>query len=67
MQKELAEEISLLLLNTATEMTELLSRIHKQGSEYEFNKYSESFNSIMGLMYVEVLSPIYHEYPDLKP
>lgn len=62
-----ATELEALLRNVSADLDRSI-RIVKHGeSEEEFVRYRTLIGRIMGEIFVEVLQPIYSQFPDLTP
>ena len=67
MKKEAAVEIVDLFLEFGAKLDESVVLVQQNASPDEFNNYRLSVGKMMGEMLVEVMNPIFEEYPDLKP
>ena len=67
MQKEIANELSQLMLEVAAKLDASIRLVQENCSTEEFQLYRKSVGQIMGIMLTEVMNPIYREHPDLKP
>ena len=67
MNKTLAEQTSLLLLQVSAKLDAQLRTLKTQCVDEEFQVYLRGFGYVLGYMFTEIMSPIYAEHPDLKP
>lgn len=67
MNRELAEETSLLALKISADLNQHLFKIKAQCSEAETKQYALATGKVLADMLFEVMNPIYAEHPDLKP
>jgi hypothetical protein len=67
MNKELAGKIFTLLNDQSRELNDVLISIQEQCGEEEFNFYRRGFGKVLGYMLMDILNPIFKEYPDLVP
>lgn len=65
--KEVAEKISLLMLEFGSRIDESLVVVRQQCGDDEFNNYRKAVGKVMGEMLIGIMNPIYKEHPDLKP
>ena len=65
--KQVAREISQLMLDVGARLDESLAMVQAKGNADEFQQYKQVVASIMGEMLLEVMNPIFLRYPDLKP
>jgi hypothetical protein len=67
MKKELAAQLSTLMLEYGAKLDPSVELVTANGSEQEALRYKRAVGRIMGEMLVEIMNPIYAEHPDLKP
>lgn len=67
MKKEAAAEIVDLFLEFGLKLDASVVLVQKNSSPDEFNNYRLSVGKMMGEMLLEIMNPIFEEYPDLKP
>jgi hypothetical protein len=67
MDKQIASDVNELMLDYAKKLDESLRLVMENCSEEEFKRYREAVGNIMTTMLLDVMNPIYAEYPDLKP
>src|SRR5881397_2189485 len=67
MNKTLAEQTSLLLLQVSAKLDAQLRMLKTQCADEEFQVYLRGFGYVLGYMFTEIMTPIYAEHPDLKP
>lgn len=67
MQRELAEEVSLLALETNARFNALLLKIQAECSEQEFSELRSAFGQVMGRVVLEISRPLYERHPELRP
>lgn len=67
MKKEIAAQISSLMLEYGARLDQSIQLVINHGTEEEVEKYRRAVGKIMGEMLLEIMNPIYSEYPDLKP
>lgn len=67
MQREVAEEILALMLEYSGKLNRSVQLVKDTCNNEEFIDYRKTVACIMGEMYVEIMWPIFHEYPDLEP
>lgn len=67
MKKETAREISSLMLELSGKLNESIVLVASDGNADETEYYKKTVGRIMGDLFVEIMRPIYKEYPDLKP
>jgi len=65
--KDVAEKISLLMLEFGSRIDESLSVVKQQCGDEEFANYRKAVGKVIGEMLISVMNPIYKEHPDLKP
>jgi hypothetical protein len=67
MRKEIALEISSLMLEYGAKLDSSVALVMANGSAEEAQRYRRAVGKIMGEMLIEIMNPIYAEHPDLKP
>lgn len=67
MERETAEEINKLMLDCGAKLDKSVALVKERCGIEEFEVYRKSIGKIMGTMLLEIMNPIYKEYPDLKP
>lgn len=65
--KDVAETISLLMLDIGSRIDESISLVKEHCSDTEFDMYRKAAGKVMGEMLISIMNPIYKEHPDLKP
>lgn len=65
--KDVAQKISLLMLEYGSRINESIAHVKEHCSEEEFKVYRKAAGIIMGEMLINVMNPLYREHPDLKP
>jgi hypothetical protein len=67
MDRDLAEETSLLALRMSAQLDEHLLKIREQSSKAEFEKMRSGIGLVMGYLYTDIMEPIWNMHPDLRP
>lgn len=67
MKKDIAEKISALMLEYGEKLDNSVKLVMDTSSTEEFEAYRNAVGQIMGTMLVDIMNPLYREYPDLKP
>jgi hypothetical protein len=67
MKKEIAQQISALLLECGANLDKSVELVSANSSEDEALQYKRAVGKIMAEMLLEIMNPIYSEHPDLKP
>lgn len=67
MKKDTAETINRLMLEYGAKLDSSVKLVMDTASPEEFEAYRTSVAQIMGTMLLDIMNPIYQEYPDLKP
>lgn len=65
--REVAHEISHLMLEIGARLDASVSLVHKNCSAEEFQRYNKIVASLMAEMLLEVMDPLYLAHPDIKP
>ncbi len=65
--KEVAREISSLMLDIGARLDQSVARVQQQCSAEEFEHYNKVVATIMAEMLLEVMHPLYTEHPEIKP
>ncbi len=66
MERELAENINLMLLRQSAELNKSVVLVREKCNEEEVKAYLKRISHMMALLF-DVLDDIYKDYPDLKP
>ena len=67
LNKEIADQISELMLEYSAKLDQSLKTVMDTCSEQEFKQYRDAVGQLLGIMLMDVMNPIYIEHPDLKP
>ncbi len=67
MKKELAEQIIEKTLSLDSELNSIEPIMRRIESEEERKRYLLSLGNLVGLIYTEIMIPIFLEYPELDP
>ena len=67
MNKQVASEVINLMVEFGGELNQSVALVQSQCSEDEFQSYKTTVSKIMGTMLLDIMNPIFDEYPDLKP
>lgn len=67
MRKDIAETINQLMLDYGAKLDQSLKLVMDTCSQSEFESYRTAVGQIMGTMLLDVMEPIYQEYPELLP
>jgi hypothetical protein len=67
MKKEIASQISSLMLEYGAKLDDSIGLVMETCSEEESKAYRAAVGNIMGSMLLDIMKPIYREHPDLKP
>jgi hypothetical protein len=67
MKKDIAQQIIALMLEYGAKLDKSVELVAHHGSEDEARRYRRAVGAIMGEMLLEIMNPIYSQYPDLKP
>ncbi len=67
MTERTASSISQLMISIGTQLDASLRDVSASESEGEATRYRASISKILTTMLVEIMNPIYQEYPHLKP
>lgn len=65
--KLIAIQINQLMMNYSKDLNKSLLDVQKNCDSFEFEAYRLAVGKILGEMLIEVMNPLYLEYPDLKP
>jgi hypothetical protein len=61
--KDIARNLSKLMLDIASRLNDSLYEVQEKCSEEEFKNYRRKVGSLMGTVATEVLNPLYREHP----
>lgn len=67
MERVVAEELNVILRNVTRELDDSVRVVMNNSSQEEFQRYRRIAGKLMGEILLEILQPIYSEYPDLTP
>jgi hypothetical protein len=67
MKREIAETISKLMLDYGAKLDDSVRLVMESCPEEELRVYRLAVGRIMGEMLLEIMNPLYHEHPDLRP
>lgn len=67
MERNVAADVVQLMLEFGAKLDESVSDVMGVSNGDEYERYRSSVGKIMGLMLLDIMNPIFEEYPDLKP
>jgi len=65
--KDIAKEISQLMLEYAAKLDVSVALVKQKCSMEEFEAYRKAVGTVMGYMLLDVMNPLYEKHPDIKP
>ena len=66
-KKDIAKEISDLMVETHANFVESVMLVKKNCSNEEFETYRKKIGRIMGIIFTDIMNPIYKIHPELNP
>jgi len=67
MDRNTAEKLSAMTLESYFKLHDIVAFVHAHGSGEDRKEYIMGLGRALGYLYTDVLTPLYKEYPDLKP
>lgn len=67
MTRETAQMLNELMLAMGRQLDESVAAVQQRESDEVYRKYRRTAGELLGTMLMEVLNPIYAQYPDLEP
>ncbi|HEY3699071.1 MAG TPA: hypothetical protein VGK97_07050 [Spongiibacteraceae bacterium] len=67
MNQEIAERIASVVTQSSFILDSFLNELRGKLSPDEFSEYCKKFGKVMGEAYIEILAPIWKQYPELLP
>lgn len=67
MNEDIAKQIVEVLVRQGSELNDLLILIRNNCDDAEFMRYRDAIGRIMGDMLIDLMNPIFEQYPELKP
>lgn len=67
MNKQIASEVVGMMVEFGSRLNQSVSLAKDNCSEDEFITYRTAIGKIMGCMLLDVMNPIFEQYPELKP
>ena len=65
--KKVAQQISVLMLKTQSEISDSIFLVKDDCSKEEFEAYRKGCATVLGSILLDILNPLYAVHPDLKP
>ncbi len=65
--EELAKQISDLMLECGRRIDASIAMVQEQGDAEDFQRYRQAAGRILGVLFLDVMQPIYGQHPGLKP
>jgi hypothetical protein len=62
-----AQEIAKRLQDVTAQLDDSIRIVQSSSTAEEFNKYRRIMGKLMGEIFLEVLQPLYNEYPSIVP
>ena len=67
MDRDVAREINSLMIGISGQLDDSIRLVMERSGPEEFRRYRQAAGKMMGILFVEILTPIYEEHPDLTP
>ncbi|HVK55078.1 MAG TPA: hypothetical protein VM532_08630 [Burkholderiales bacterium] len=67
MEREVAEKISVLMLQLNAKLNDSIAFVRDNCSKEEFETYRKAAGMLMGSILLDIEEPIYQEHPTLRP
>jgi len=67
MERHVATEIIALALECSGRLNQSAKMVQDTCPTQEFERYRNAVGNIMGHLYLDIMVPIFREYPDLEP
>ena len=67
MDKKTAEEIVGLMLDIGAKINQSIALVEESFTEEDFLEYRKNAGKFMGIILLDVMNPIFKEFPDLEP
>jgi len=67
MERTVAEKVNSILRSVTREIDDSIREVMNSSTQEEFQSYRRVAGKFMGEIFVEILQPIYDQYPDLTP
>ncbi|GGZ96692.1 hypothetical protein GCM10008090_01160 [Arenicella chitinivorans] len=67
MDRELAEETSLLAMRISSTLDKQLKKIMDNSSKEDFEQMRKGVGFVMGYLYTDIMEPLWNQHPDLRP
>lgn len=67
MDRSAAENVISIFANVTREIDDSIREVMAHSTEEEFRKYRRIAGKLMGEIFLDILQPIFDEYPDLTP
>ena len=67
LSKAAASKIAELVERQADDLNESAARLREIYSEDEFKSYQRAIATVIGTMFLEILEPLWEDYPELAP
>ncbi len=64
--KKTAKQVSRLLLHCCSDLDQSVSLVMEYCDKEEFQEYRKTMGDVMGILYQDILAPIYKLHPELK-
>jgi hypothetical protein len=65
--KKTAKQVSRLLLHCCSNLDQSVSLVMESCDKQEFQEYRKIIGDVMGVLFLDILDPVYKLHPDLKP
>jgi hypothetical protein len=67
MEHSVAKQINDMMIEFSGRLNQSIKLVMDNCDDDEFKRYRRTVGKIMGEMFVEIMTPIYKEYPELTP
>jgi hypothetical protein len=67
MNKQTAAQIVAVMTEVGEKLNDSVRLVRDESSSDSFNSYRDSVGKIMGIMFFDIINPVFEKYPDLKP
>lgn len=67
MRRDVSEQISVVMIAMGAKLDEMVALVQNSCPSEDFIRFRRAVGQIMGIMLLDIMNPIYSEWPDIKP
>ena len=67
LNKQTAAQLIAVMTEVGDKLNDSVRLVRDESDSDSFNSYRDSVGKVMGIMFFDIMNPIFEKYPELKP